>query len=61
MAHKIIERVGARYEVREVPFGKVYEWHPTYVENIDLRRGDSCLPLFTECRGIVSFSEVSTS
>jgi hypothetical protein len=31
MAHKIIERVEARYEVREVPFGKVYEWHPAYV------------------------------
>jgi len=31
MAQKIIERVEARYEVREVPFGKVYEWHPAYV------------------------------
>jgi hypothetical protein len=31
MAHKIIERVEARYEVREVPFGKVYEWHPAYL------------------------------
>ena len=31
MAHKIIERVEARYEVREVPFGKVYAWHPAYV------------------------------
>ena len=31
MAHKIIERVEARYETREVPFGKVYEWHPAYV------------------------------
>ena len=30
MAH-VIERVQARYEAREVPFGKVYEWHPAYV------------------------------
>jgi hypothetical protein len=28
MAQKIIERVEARYETREVPFGTVYEWHP---------------------------------
>jgi hypothetical protein len=28
---QIIERVEARYEAREVPFGKVYEWHPAYV------------------------------
>ena len=31
MAQKIIERVEARYEAREVPFGKVYEWHPAHV------------------------------
>src|SRR5215208_2665210 len=31
MAQKIIERVQAHYEVREVPFGKSYEWHPAYV------------------------------
>jgi hypothetical protein len=31
MAHKIIERVDAHYEAREVPFGTVYEWHPAYV------------------------------
>ena len=31
MAQTIIERVEARYQVREVPFGKVYEWHPAYV------------------------------
>lgn len=31
MAQKIIERVEARYEVCEVPFGKVYEWHPAHV------------------------------
>ena len=27
---QIIERVEAHYEAREVPFGKVYEWHPAY-------------------------------
>ena len=31
MAHKIIERVEACYEAREIPFGKVYEWHPAYI------------------------------
>ena len=31
MAHKLLERVEAHYEAREVPFGKVYEWHPAYV------------------------------
>jgi hypothetical protein len=31
MAQKIIERVEAHYEPRELPFGKVYEWHPAYV------------------------------
>ncbi len=31
MAQKITERVEARYEAREVPFGKVYVWHPAYV------------------------------
>jgi hypothetical protein len=28
---KITERVEAHYKAREVPFGKVYEWHPAYV------------------------------
>jgi hypothetical protein len=28
---QIIERVEAHYEPRELPFGKVYEWHPTYI------------------------------
>ena len=28
---QIIERVQAHYEAREVPFGKVYEWHPAHV------------------------------
>jgi hypothetical protein len=27
---QIIESVGAHYEAREVPFGKVYEWHPAH-------------------------------
>jgi hypothetical protein len=31
MAQKIIERVDAHYESREMPFGKVYEWHPAYI------------------------------
>jgi hypothetical protein len=30
MVH-IIERVQAHYEAREVPFGKVYDWHPAHV------------------------------
>ncbi len=28
---QIIERVEAHYEAREVPFGKVYEWHPAHL------------------------------
>jgi hypothetical protein len=28
---QVIERVEAHYEAREVPFGKVYEWHPGHV------------------------------
>ncbi len=28
---RIIERVEAYYESREVPFGKTYEWRPGYV------------------------------
>ena len=31
MAQKIVGRVQARYEAREVPFGKVYGWHPAHV------------------------------
>jgi hypothetical protein len=31
MAHKIIERVEAHYVGREIPFGKVYKWHPAYL------------------------------
>jgi hypothetical protein len=28
---QILERVQANYQNREVPFGKVYEWHPASV------------------------------
>jgi hypothetical protein len=28
---QILERVEAHYENREMPFGKIYEWHPAYV------------------------------
>src|SRR5215217_3116675 len=28
---QILGRVQAHYESREMPFGKVYEWHPAYV------------------------------
>jgi hypothetical protein len=28
---KIIERVQAHYESREMPFGKTYEWHPACI------------------------------
>ena len=31
MAQKIVGRFELRYEAREVPFGKVYEWHPAHV------------------------------
>jgi hypothetical protein len=31
MTQKILKRVEAHYESREVPFGKVYEWHPAYI------------------------------
>ncbi len=28
---RIIESGEADYEAREIPFGKIYEWHPAYV------------------------------
>ncbi len=28
---RIIERAEAHYETRQVPFGKIYEWHPACV------------------------------
>ena len=36
MAQKIIERVEAHYELREFPFGKVYEWHPAHQHHHNL-------------------------
>jgi hypothetical protein len=42
---QILERVQARYESREMPFGKVYQWHPACValerdcaEKVSLKR-----------------------
>jgi hypothetical protein len=35
MAQKIIERVDAHYEAREVPFGKSYEWQRSYQHEQD--------------------------
>ena len=29
---QILERINAHYESREMPFGKVYEWHPASVD-----------------------------
>src|SRR5215217_7879844 len=29
---QIVERIQAHYESREMPFGKVYEWHPAAVD-----------------------------
>ena len=29
---QILERLEAHYESREMPFGKVYEWHPASVD-----------------------------
>jgi hypothetical protein len=29
---QILQRVQAHYESREMPFGKVYEWHPAAVD-----------------------------
>jgi hypothetical protein len=39
---QIIERVEARYEAREVVFGKVYEWHPAYV-TLEHDRGEQLI------------------
>jgi hypothetical protein len=54
MAQMIIKRVRAHYEGREVPFGKVYEWHPAYIaiececgENVTL----SATSTTTTCSG----------
>src|SRR5215203_1292173 len=46
---QIVERVQAHYESREVPFGKVYEWHPASVA------------LECECGEKVTLSATSTT
>jgi hypothetical protein len=48
MAQKIIERVEAHYESREMPFGKVYEWHP------------ACVALECDCGEKVTLTATST-
>ena len=48
MAQKIIERVEAHYEAREVPFGKVYEWHP------------ACITLESDCGESVLLTATTT-
>jgi hypothetical protein len=45
---QIIERVEAHYEACEVPFGKVYEWHPAY------------LTLLCECGEMLILTATST-
>jgi hypothetical protein len=45
---KIIECVQAHYEAREVPFGKVYEWHP------------ACVTLECECGEKLTLSATNT-
>ena len=46
---QILERVQAHYESREMPFGKVYEWHPP------------ALALECECGEKVTLSATSTT
>ena len=46
---QILERVQAHYESREMPFGKVYEWHPASVD------------LECECVEKVTLSATSTT
>ena len=46
---QILERVQARYESREMPFGKVYEWHP------------ACVALECDCGEKVTLSATSTT
>jgi hypothetical protein len=48
MAQKIIERVQAHFEGREVPFGKTYEWHP------------ACVAIECDCGKKVTLSAIST-
>ena len=44
---QILQRVQARYESREMPFGKVYQWHP------------ACVALECECGQKVTLSATS--
>jgi hypothetical protein len=46
---QILERVQARYESREMPFGKVYQWHP------------ACVALECDCAEKVTLSATSTT
>jgi len=46
---QILQRVQARYESREMPFGKVYQWHP------------ACVALECECGQKVTLSATSTT
>src|SRR5829696_4998169 len=46
---QILERLQAHYESREMPFGKVYEWHPAAVD------------LECECGEKVTLSATSTT
>jgi hypothetical protein len=46
---QILQRLQARYESREMPFGKVYEWHPV------------CVALECDCGEKVTLSATSTT
>jgi hypothetical protein len=46
---QILERVQAHYESREMPFGKVYEWHP------------ACVVLECDCAEKVTLTAASTT
>jgi len=43
---QIVERVQAHYEASEIPFGKVYEWHPEYVA-LECECGAKVTPIAT--------------
>ena len=46
---QILERVNAHYESREMPFGKVYQWHP------------ACVALECDCGEQMTLSATSTT
>jgi hypothetical protein len=53
---QILERLQAHYESREMPFGKVYEWHPASValecdcgEKVTLSATSSTTPTCSGC------------